>query len=474
MGEKRSTKQICMIVCASLTLQFSLSILVNSRVFPLFNAYLPHAKDFSTLVGALFLFAIAAIAMRRPFPFVTLKMTLTFAGAAAAGVAITVAGAAVESVPLTLVGTTLLSLGGRTIVPLYICFTLVRLTRAQTYLVLLIALVAQYPVAYAVNLLPGFAVYIYIAVAPIAAVLLSWQGGASKMLSGRDSRRLRDMAVANPHSFIPLSHIVFLTIAVFNLATGCALTYLSDGGVPQSAAFSILPLAILLVAAIAGRQLNGDALVRLSYLLILGGFLVVPLADLPGNAAEILSVSSPWLFAAGSSCFDLVFYLLLSEIGRRNCFGAVPLFALGYGASRIGFEAGALLGHVMNISAEGAVVIAAALAFLFATFEVSILNNINFQALIEDVRPVPEVQAPKSEPMERELSELCDRAVERFHLTPRETEITRLLAQGRSVAVIQEELVVSKNTVKTHVKNIYLKLDVHSQQELIDLIRNLH
>ena len=60
-----------------------------------------------------------------------------------------------------------------------------------------------------------------------------------------------------------------------------------------------------------------------------------------------------------------------------------------------------------------------------------------------------------------------------FALTPRESEILALLAQGRSIAVIQEKLVVSKNTVKTHVKNIYLKLDVHSQQELIDAVRSL-
>ena len=58
-----------------------------------------------------------------------------------------------------------------------------------------------------------------------------------------------------------------------------------------------------------------------------------------------------------------------------------------------------------------------------------------------------------------------------FGLTRRESEILLLLAQGRSISVIQEKLVVSKNTVKTHVKNIYNKLDVHSQQELIDLVR---
>ena len=35
---------------------------------------------------------------------------------------------------------------------------------------------------------------------------------------------------------------------------------------------------------------------------------------------------------------------------------------------------------------------------------------------------------------------------------------------------IRDMLVLSRNTVKTHVQNIYAKLGVHSQQELIDLV----
>ena len=47
-----------------------------------------------------------------------------------------------------------------------------------------------------------------------------------------------------------------------------------------------------------------------------------------------------------------------------------------------------------------------------------------------------------------------------------------MLARGRDRTYIQEQLVISRNTVKSHVKHIYTKLDVHSQQDLIDLIQN--
>ncbi len=44
-----------------------------------------------------------------------------------------------------------------------------------------------------------------------------------------------------------------------------------------------------------------------------------------------------------------------------------------------------------------------------------------------------------------------------------------LLARGRSAAYIGDELGISANTVRGHVKSVYAKLGVHSKQELIDL-----
>ena len=64
----------------------------------------------------------------------------------------------------------------------------------------------------------------------------------------------------------------------------------------------------------------------------------------------------------------------------------------------------------------------------------------------------------------------CAQVAEQFLLTARELDVLELLARGRTSPVIQERLVVSHNTVKSHVRHIYAKLGVHSQQELIDVI----
>jgi DNA-binding CsgD family transcriptional regulator len=58
-------------------------------------------------------------------------------------------------------------------------------------------------------------------------------------------------------------------------------------------------------------------------------------------------------------------------------------------------------------------------------------------------------------------------------LTPRETQVARLVAQGLRNADIARELCISVNTVESHLKHIYAKLDVHSRVELAHLIRDL-
>ena len=45
-----------------------------------------------------------------------------------------------------------------------------------------------------------------------------------------------------------------------------------------------------------------------------------------------------------------------------------------------------------------------------------------------------------------------------------------LIARGNTVARIAEDLVVTENTIRTHSKRIYAKLDIHKKQELLDLV----
>ena len=47
-----------------------------------------------------------------------------------------------------------------------------------------------------------------------------------------------------------------------------------------------------------------------------------------------------------------------------------------------------------------------------------------------------------------------------------------LLAKGHNAAFIQDKLCISKSTAKTHINHIYRKLDIHTQQELLNMVED--
>jgi DNA-binding CsgD family transcriptional regulator len=57
----------------------------------------------------------------------------------------------------------------------------------------------------------------------------------------------------------------------------------------------------------------------------------------------------------------------------------------------------------------------------------------------------------------------------RWGLSPREAHIFSLLVGGSKRREIEKECALSEGTVKTHISNIYKKLDVHSKKEMLDL-----
>ena len=54
-----------------------------------------------------------------------------------------------------------------------------------------------------------------------------------------------------------------------------------------------------------------------------------------------------------------------------------------------------------------------------------------------------------------------------YDLTPHETRLLKLLVEGHNYTTASEELKVSYNTIKFHMRHIYEKLQVHSKSEAV-------
>ena len=61
---------------------------------------------------------------------------------------------------------------------------------------------------------------------------------------------------------------------------------------------------------------------------------------------------------------------------------------------------------------------------------------------------------------------------ENYQLSVREKEILKSLATGNSFKLIASDLQISLETVRTHIKRIYEKLQVHSQIEAVSKALN--
>lgn len=73
---------------------------------------------------------------------------------------------------------------------------------------------------------------------------------------------------------------------------------------------------------------------------------------------------------------------------------------------------------------------------------------------------------PNDAPRPFDAAALCAAAARRYDLTRREEDVLRLLVEGNTTAQITEALVVSPNTTKTHLRNLYRKLGINRRADL--------
>ncbi|WP_288323432.1 helix-turn-helix transcriptional regulator [uncultured Eggerthella sp.] len=316
-------------------------------------------------------------------------------------------------------------------------------------------------------------------VACYAIVILMLYRPAKETLDGiARSTAPANLELSNPESFLQPAHALFLCVFLFNIATGYGLTLNEVEHAPVSVdATAIVLVGVALWLMLSGSRGKEDQLFSFSVLLVVAGFIIAPFTFVTGMP------STNALLRIGVKSFDILIWLVVLAVGRRNVLALLPTFALVRSMGALGTDAGAIAGHTTNdlvgTNSDVAMLIAEVVLFAFVAFLWVGFRKFSFTETITGVasmEPSPAVapdapeEAPASVQAEASIEDRCSELGPSFGLTDRETEIFAMLARGRNGQYVMDHYVISRNTVKSHVKHIYAKLDVHSQQELIDLV----
>lgn len=95
-------------------------------------------------------------------------------------------------------------------------------------------------------------------------------------------------------------------------------------------------------------------------------------------------------------------------------------------------------------------------------------------ALIPRGRAMNREEGPLPSQAANPLDARCESLSRSWQLTPRESEVLPLLARGHTQPAIAKELFCSPETIKVHVRHIYEKAGVHSRDELIEVVNEIH
>lgn len=496
-------------VCAALTLELLSSFIVNTMLFPNVALVMPVAREISTYSGAAFSIAVAVAAYVRP--------SLMREGVwSAACLASTVGAAILLYLGVLTNNTTLLLLGapfgglGSAWLAVLIGVGLANLGAARAMLAVPAGFVLEY--AFRCGLMAlglpssmGLATIAFVA-ALVASYLFIRHDARAILESVHDSTAPNVLNITSPSSYVSFSSLAFVSILLFNIACGFALGGASSASSVAGALISFIPVTIALVVVVVRGSISTDALYRGSMLLVFAGLLTTPLLLfggllttpplLFGGADPFNMQAHGTLLSAGSDLFNVLMYCFIAAVGARNKLGAVSVSASFLATQWLGIGIGAPVAQFVNeISTSNATVaawITMAITFAFVAYNYVGMRNYSFAETIEGITPAHTESLMKNASGEEAAAQLAEEAepaeglqqksddtafetacatvAEKHRLTARETEVFELLARGRTSPVIQEKLVLSHNTVKTHVRHIYAKLDVHSQQELISMV----
>ena len=186
---------------------------------------------------------------------------------------------------------------------------------------------------------------------------------------------------------------------------------------------------------------------------------------------QLSSASACWGYAAN----EIFVMTMIGSIAYR--YGANPVWL--FGIERTVRAAALLVGwHLSTVvdSVGWGPAPFVVLAVIVATFMAVGQNKLDAWWGVSLVDNVEESDSSRSDPAHDEARRQHDLAVRvselarRYSLSQREEEVLLLLAQHKTTADLERELVIANGTAKAHTRHVYAKLDIHSRDELFALV----
>ncbi|MDO5043798.1 MAG: helix-turn-helix transcriptional regulator [Coriobacteriia bacterium] len=170
------------------------------------------------------------------------------------------------------------------------------------------------------------------------------------------------------------------------------------------------------------------------------------------------------LFAICFACYDILNLWKIALIIQTYKLPKLQEFAHGRFWNAFGMLCGWIVGWIILKLGPFALMVFCLLS-LFALFVFTFFVRSSFEnpANFKN-KELEEYEAPQF------WRESIKEIAQQQGLSSRQLEVFELLSHGRDTEFIHKKLFISKNTVKSHRYNIYNKLEVQSQQELISLV----
>lgn len=233
-------------------------------------------------------------------------------------------------------------------------------------------------------------------------------------------------------------------------------------------AVGLVVIAVLLTALPALRRKNPADMpgMRTTLLIMAAGFLVTTLF----NASFLFAYA---VFGAAFQCCRVLVWMYSAYITERLDVAPLRVFGVTQGcfalAVVLGTPASQMLASTISLGLTQWTTIAPLAVFLIFMTAIFVVGPKD----VESVWGLAEAsRAGTARPGSAtvDCSDPFDFLKTRYGLSAREYEVALLLARGRSLPFIQEELHIAQGTAQTHLNHIYRKLDVHSRQEFLDVI----